>query len=88
MPALTSQDVTHSALASSTLPDIGALPDDALLTRAEVARLSGFANITLRIWAGQGRGPKITRVEGRPRFAVRDVRAWLAGTVDGRADNA
>ena len=51
----------------------------ALLTRAQVADVSGFAPITLKMWAPQGKGPKITRIEGLPRFRVGDVRACLKG---------
>lgn len=53
------------------------LPDHALLTRKQVCDISGFADITLRKWAGEGKGPKITRIEDRPRYMVRDVREWL-----------
>jgi hypothetical protein len=54
-----------------------ALPDHALLTRKQVSEMSGFADITLRLWSTQGKGPTITRIEGRPRYMVRDVRQWL-----------
>lgn len=59
------------------VPDLNTLPEHALLTQQQLHRLTGFALITFRIWAAQGRGPKITRVEGRPRYMARDVRAWL-----------
>ena len=59
------------------VPDLSKLPPDALLTRDQVAALSGFAVVTLKVWAPKGRGPKITYLEGRPRFKVRDVREWM-----------
>lgn len=59
------------------LPDLAALPDHALLTPKQVHSLTGFAVITLRVWAAKGRGPKVTRIEGMPRYQVRDVREWL-----------
>lgn len=64
-------------------PDLNALPEHALLTRKQIHQLTGFAEITLKVWAKQGRGPKMTRIEGAPRFLVRDVRAWLEGRQDG-----
>jgi len=59
------------------LPDLDALPGSALLTRNQVCALSGFALPTLKQWAKQGRGPRITVVEGRPRYLAADVKAWL-----------
>lgn len=64
-------------------PDLNALPDHATLTRKQVAALTGFADITLRVWAGKGRGPKVTRLEGVPRYLARDLRAWLEGGANG-----
>ncbi len=61
-----------------TLPDIANLPDDALLTRKQCAALSGYADYTFKKWARQGRGPNITRLEGRPRYRAADVRAWFS----------
>ncbi|MES2335198.1 MAG: hypothetical protein V4551_11055 [Pseudomonadota bacterium] len=61
------------------IPDLDTLPAHALLTRAQLQRLTGLANITLRVWSSQGRGPKLTRIEGNPRYMVRDVKAWLEG---------
>ncbi|TXN20388.1 hypothetical protein [Methylobacterium sp. WL9] len=68
MPADSSQN---------TIPDIERLPDSALLTRRQLSDLSNFALITLKVWAKSGRGPRITVVEGRPRYRVRDVREWM-----------
>ncbi|MGM0583866.1 MAG: helix-turn-helix transcriptional regulator [Pseudomonadota bacterium] len=67
------------ASARHDFPDIDKLPDAALLTRQQVSLLTGFAEITLKKWAAKGQGPKVTRVEGLPRFKVADVRAWLDG---------
>lgn len=63
------------------LPNVDALPPSALLNRAQVSELTGFSIITLKMWdlAGQARGPKVTRIEGWPRYRAGDVRAWLAG---------
>jgi predicted site-specific integrase-resolvase len=69
MPAISNaRDIT---------PDIERLPDSALLTRRQLSELSSFALITLKVWAKNGRGPRITVVEGRPRYRVSDVRAWM-----------
>jgi hypothetical protein len=54
-------------------------PDDTLLSFAELSALSGWAVVTLRLWASQGRGCPVRRVEGRPRFRLGDVRSWLQG---------
>ena len=59
------------------VPNLDGLPSSALLTRGQVSALSGFADITLKKWARSARGPKITRVEGRPRYRAADVSAWL-----------
>ncbi|KEQ09101.1 hypothetical protein GV68_25395 [Pseudorhizobium pelagicum] len=58
-------------------PNLRAMPADALLSRRELSALSGYAIITLKIWAANNRGPRITRVEGRPRYRVEDVREWI-----------
>lgn len=59
------------------VPDLAALPGDALITRNQLAAVSSFALVTLKLWAREGRGPRITVVEGRPRYRVRDVREWM-----------
>jgi hypothetical protein len=61
------------------IPDLQNLPPDALLTRKQVCALSGYAIITLKKWAVAGRGPRITRVEGYPRYRAEDVSNWIAG---------
>lgn len=58
-------------------PDISALPPDALLTRNQVAAVSGFAVQTLKMWPALGKGPRVTTVEGRPRYRVADIREWM-----------
>lgn len=60
-------------------PDLRALPADALINRQQLSALSGFAPVTLKIWAAKGRGPRITRIEGLPRYRAEDVRLWLEG---------
>ena len=60
-----------------SIPNLDNLPPSALLTRDQVAALSGFALVTLKKWSSENRGPKITRVEGRPRYRAADVTAWL-----------
>ncbi|MDM7971045.1 MAG: hypothetical protein QUV10_15635 [Paracoccaceae bacterium] len=60
-----------------THPDISALPADALLTRKQLAAISGFALQTLKMWPAQGKGPRVTTVEGRPRYRVADIREWM-----------
>jgi predicted DNA-binding transcriptional regulator AlpA len=62
---------------SQDVPDLGKLPPDALLTREQVRQITGFSLPTLKRWAARGKGPRITRIEGLPRFQVRDVRDWM-----------
>ncbi|WP_156640438.1 helix-turn-helix transcriptional regulator [Bosea sp. PAMC 26642] len=61
-------------------------PDETVVTIAEVSALSGFATVTLRLWARseQPRGPRQFKVEGRPRYRLGEVRAWLSGAGSGR----
>lgn len=65
------------------LPDLSRLPPDALLTRGQVAALTGYTVQTLKRWAGIGRGPRLIRCEGRPRYRVIDVQVWLGSGVWG-----
>jgi hypothetical protein len=60
------------------IPDLSALPSTACITRRQLGGLTGFSLPTLKVWAKQGKGPRITYVEGRPRYLVGDVREWLA----------
>jgi len=59
--------------------DIGAMPPDALITQKQLAQICGFTVPALRKWARCGRGPRIVRIEGCPRYRVADVREWLRG---------
>jgi hypothetical protein len=59
------------------MPDLAALPSDAVLTRRQMSALSGYKVQTFKKWAREGRGPAITSVEGRPRYRVADARTWL-----------
>lgn len=61
----------------STVGDITALPDLALLTQKQLAQVTGFALPTIKRWAALGKGPRQVRVEGLPRYLARDVRAWI-----------
>lgn len=65
---------------SHELPDLDSLPPYALLTRSEVARITGFCTGTLKLWARKGRGPRVTRLERNlPRYRAEDVRKWMGG---------
>lgn len=61
----------------TTTPDLRDLPPDALLTRRQMAAISGFTDQSFKKWARENRGPRITVVEGRPRYRVDDARKWL-----------
>lgn len=75
--------MSAAARKSIHVPNLDGLPSNALLTRDQVAVLSGFAIVSLKKWARSARGPKITRVEGRPRYRVADVTAWLTAQTKG-----
>ncbi|WP_424360984.1 hypothetical protein [Methylocystis parvus] len=64
------------------LPNLTALPPHAALDRQQVCAATGFALQTLKVWAKQGRGPRITYLEGRPRYLVRDVLDWMGVSRD------
>lgn len=61
------------------LPNISALPDEALLCPEQMAPLSGFTVHAFKKWRREkkGQGPRVIYVEGRPRTSVRDFRAWI-----------
>lgn len=61
------------------VPDLDALPLTAACTTKQVALLSGYSVPTLKLWRYQAsaRGPKVSTVGGRPRYLVRDLRAWM-----------
>jgi hypothetical protein len=50
-----------------------------VITRKQLALLSGFAEQALKKWAREGRGPRVTMIEGHPRYRADDTRAWLSG---------
>lgn len=62
----------------NSIPDIESLPNSALLTRRQLSELTGFADITFKVWAKKGRGPRVTLIEKRPRYQVGDVKAWMS----------
>ncbi len=49
-------------------PDLDALPAAAACSTAQVSKVSGFAVGTLKKWRRTGGGPKVTIIEGRPRY--------------------
>lgn len=69
---------SRNARVGRPAPDLERLPADALLDRRDLEALTGFRDQTFRRWSCAGRGPKVTRAEGRPRYRVEDVQAWLA----------
>lgn len=75
--------VNKQSLADRTriLKEISDAPDEMVLTIQEVAAISGFAPVTIRLWnfQGEGRGPQQIRIEGRPRYRLGEVRRWLKG---------
>lgn len=65
-------------MARTIAPDLASLPDDVLLSRKQLAAITGFSIPAFKLWAKHGRGPSVTRIEGMPRYRAADVRAWLA----------
>lgn len=57
--------------------DLQSLPASAFVTRAQLAPALGFSLPTLKRWAGEGKGPRITYLENRPRYRVSDVLEWI-----------
>jgi hypothetical protein len=47
--------------------------------RKQLSLLSGYSEQALKKWAREGRSPRVTMIEGRPRYRVGDVREWLNG---------
>lgn len=65
---------------AKALPDLDTLPADALLSRKQLMALTGLCLTTLKAWARKrGKGPKVTTIEGRPKYRAGDVRAWIRG---------
>lgn len=73
---------TNDVSAVRTAPDLETLPPSNFLTRAQLAPIIGFSVPTLKRWAAEGLGPKVTYLENRPRYQVRDVLAWAGVTDD------
>lgn len=49
-----------------------------LATRAEVAEYTNLSIATLARWAGEGKGPKVTKLGGAVRYLREDVEAWIS----------
>jgi excisionase family DNA binding protein len=62
-------------IASTNPRTLDQLPE--LVTRAELAEFTGFSVSALAHWAGEGIGPKPTRIGRAVRYRKRDVTAWL-----------
>lgn len=62
---------------AANAPNLDALPGASFLTRNEIAALTGFTSQAFKVWSTQKRGPRVSRIEGHPRYRVADVRAWL-----------
>lgn len=62
----------------SRLADLATAPDETILRPRDVADLLGNSRDTLRRWQRDGRGPPTCRLEGRPRYRLGELRAWLA----------
>ncbi|MDW5315503.1 hypothetical protein [Rhizobium sp. PL01] len=71
------------ATAAAEIPDLDKLPADALLTIKQVSALSSFTEQALLKWAKNGKGPTVTRLEGRPRYRAADIRSWFSGSMAG-----
>ncbi|WP_366919242.1 helix-turn-helix domain-containing protein [Burkholderia seminalis] len=61
------------------MPDIQALPDDALLKTSKVAALCDVNSATIRRWVQERRFPAPARSEGHWLFRVADIRASCGG---------
>jgi predicted DNA-binding transcriptional regulator AlpA len=48
-----------------------------LVTRAELSEFSGVAAQTLARWAGEGIGPRITKLNRAVRYRRADIVSWL-----------
>ena len=60
------------------IPDLAKLPPTAACTTRQTALVSGFSPVTLKAWRRAGKGPQVTYIEGKPRYLVRDLRAWFS----------
>lgn len=70
-------DGTANCAHNTDIIDLHSLPASAFLTRAQLAPVLGFSQRTLKRWPVEGRGPRITYLENRPRYRVSDVLAWI-----------
>ncbi len=59
-------------------PRVRMLPDGRM-TRVNAATYLGYAEKTLAIWIGQGKGPKMTKVGGRCFYYKDDLDAFIQG---------
>jgi|GEM_PF-3428609 len=53
------------------------LGDDAMLRPLKVSELLDISPRTLEAWRRRGRGPKWSKIGGRPVMFLGDLRAWL-----------
>lgn len=72
-------DATEQKTPVVEVPDLDKLPPSAALTTKQTASSGNFAEVTLKKWRqrGEKRGPRVTYIDGYPRYLVRDVREWL-----------
>lgn len=66
--------------ASKILTTFDDLSADAMLDGAQVAILARVAQSTFKRWCREDKAPRLTRINGRPRFRAADVRVWLSGS--------
>ena len=73
------EDASEQKTPVLEVPDLDKLPPSAALTTKQTASSGKFAETTLKKWRQSGgkRGPRVTYIDGYPRYLVRDVREWL-----------
>ncbi|MBR8142095.1 helix-turn-helix domain-containing protein [Burkholderia sp. AU19243] len=71
--------ILQTQAAPPDVPDIQALPDDALLKTSKVAALCDVNSATIRRWVHESRFPAPVRGEGHWRFRVADIRTQCGG---------
>lgn len=60
------------------IADIEKLPPSSFLTRAQMVPILNVSVPTLKRWASEGKGPKVTHLENRVvRYRVSDVLHWM-----------
>ena len=57
-------------------PRVRDLPE--LATRTQVAEYTRLSYATLARWAGEGKGPRVTKLGAAVRYRREDVLAWIA----------